>query len=96
MLALRFIEREDKQCHGSYVTEREKDDSFWDSNHTPSDIRADFLSRARRVNSDPGPKFSFYRVRVQKMLDPTGSRPRTVLREERIFLYICGKKSVPI
>jgi hypothetical protein len=26
MLALRCIEREDKQCHGSYVIEREKDD----------------------------------------------------------------------
>jgi len=44
LLVLRCIEREDKQCHGSYVTEREKDDPFWESNHTPSAIRADLLS----------------------------------------------------
>ncbi len=29
----------------SYVTEREKDNPSWDSNHTPSDIRADVLSQ---------------------------------------------------
>ncbi len=44
MLAIRCIEREDKECHESYVTEREKDDRSWDSNHTPSAIWGDVLS----------------------------------------------------
>jgi len=32
------------QYYGSYVAEREKDDPSWDSNYTPSAIRADVLS----------------------------------------------------
>jgi hypothetical protein len=45
LLALRCIEREDKQCHRSYVTERRKNHPSWDSNYTPSAIRADVLSQ---------------------------------------------------
>jgi hypothetical protein len=45
LLALRFIEREDTQCAGSYVTEREKDNPSCDLRHTPSAILADFLSQ---------------------------------------------------
>ncbi len=43
--SLRCIEREDKQCHGSYVIEREKDDPSLDPNRTHSAIRADVLSQ---------------------------------------------------
>jgi hypothetical protein len=35
----------EQQCHGSYVTEREKDDPSWDSKHTSSAIRSDVLSQ---------------------------------------------------
>jgi len=45
LLALRCIDREEKQCHGSYVTERDQDDPSWDSNDTPSAIRADVPSQ---------------------------------------------------
>jgi len=31
--------------YGSDVTEREKDEPSWDSNHTPSSIRADVPSQ---------------------------------------------------
>jgi hypothetical protein len=31
VLALRCIERGDKQFHGSYLTERDKDEPLWDS-----------------------------------------------------------------
>jgi len=45
VLALGCKEQEDKQCDGSYVTEREKDQPLWGSNHTPSATRADVLSQ---------------------------------------------------
>jgi len=44
VLALRCIDREDQQCYGSHVRERDKYDPRWDSNHTPSAIRTVVLS----------------------------------------------------
>jgi hypothetical protein len=50
--SLRYIEPDDNQCHGSYVTELEKYDLSWGSNHTPSTIRAGFLNGKETVGTN--------------------------------------------